>query len=393
MAAKVPPQPHKANPSPSSPLRGDAVAASAPMAASNRSLAKLFRMASSQTPVRSPLPVSSPGDPEEREAVRVASAIMRMPAGTPPVIQRTCATCDDERAQRSATGDVSPAGLALVNQVLSGPGQPLSAATRSFFEPRLGADFSAVRVHTDTQAARSADAVQAKAYTVGNSIAFAEGQYAPQSESGKGLLAHELVHVVQKQGENASHEVGYSPRAISRTMIFRSENDAPHADEDECIKLATSPGATCPELIACIELLFERLESRAEDLFAHGGGDPGHKLRYQLILASLVKLIATYMAICNTSDYVWETEQVKDIKQRVEQIQQRQQTNEPESPNPTGHGIPDWVWTLLGAAAAAALIACATGFCEVGAIVAGLSATARFAIIWALRAAGVVLAA
>ncbi len=176
-------------------------------------------------------------------------------------------------------------------------------------------------------------------------------------------------------------------------MIFRNGNDAPHADEDECIKLANAPGATCPELIACIELLFERLESRAADLFVHGGGDPGHKLRYQILLASLVKLIATYMALCNTSDYVWETERVKEIKQQVEQIQQRQQSTEPESPNPTGHGIPDWVWALLGAAAAVALIACfATGVCEVGAIVTGLSAGARFAIIWALRAAGVAFA-
>jgi len=90
----------------------------------------------------------------------------------------------------------------------------------------LGADLSAVRVHTDTQAARSTDAVQAKAYTVGSSIAFADGQYAPQSDSGKGLLAHELVHVVQ-WGGGASHDpasTGVKLVAAHRGEIQREDD-------------------------------------------------------------------------------------------------------------------------------------------------------------------------
>jgi hypothetical protein len=146
------------------------------------------------------LRISSPNDPAELEADRVAAEVMRMPApSNSTVLQRKCTACEDEeKVHRSATSQSSRTAPSIVNQVLSQPGQPLADSTRSFFEPRLGVDLSAVRVHTDAQAARSADAVHAKAYTVGNNIAFANGEYAPQSETGKGLLAHELVHVVQR---------------------------------------------------------------------------------------------------------------------------------------------------------------------------------------------------
>jgi hypothetical protein len=52
--------------------------------------------------------------------------------------------------------------------------------------------------------------------------------------------------------------------------------------------------------------------------------------------------------------------------------------------------IPDWVWGILGAAAAAALIACfATGVCEIGAIVAGLSYATAALITFLLTQAGI----
>jgi len=66
-------------------------------------------------------------------------------------------------------------------------------------EPRFGHDFSAVRVHTDARAARSAKAVNALAYTVGNDIAFDKGQYSPDKNEGKRILAHELTHVLQQK--------------------------------------------------------------------------------------------------------------------------------------------------------------------------------------------------
>lgn len=78
-----------------------------------------------------------------------------------------------------------------------GAGQPLDAATRAWFEPKLGRDLSDVRIHTDAGAAQAAQQLAARAFTFGNHIAFAAGEYQPDSESGKRLLAHELAHVMQ----------------------------------------------------------------------------------------------------------------------------------------------------------------------------------------------------
>jgi hypothetical protein len=99
----------------------------------------------------------------------------------------------------------------IVHDVLRSLGQPLDTATRSFFEPRFGYDFSRVRIHTDARAADSARAVNALAYTVGHDIVFAAEQYAPASRSGHTLLAHELTHVIQQQGSHAM-----SPSEISQ---------------------------------------------------------------------------------------------------------------------------------------------------------------------------------
>jgi hypothetical protein len=78
---------------------------------------------------------------------------------------------------------------------------------RAFFEPRLGHDFSQVRVHADARAADSARSIDALAYTAGQDVVFGAGQYAPGSMSGRRLLAHELAHVVQ-QGQSAPPVAG-----------------------------------------------------------------------------------------------------------------------------------------------------------------------------------------
>ncbi len=143
----------------------------------------------------------------------VASKVAIQPApamnATGPVLQRKCA-CEkgpdqDEEAhgmlQRSASGLAAPAAVPpLVHEVLASPGEPLGGETRAFMEPRFGHDFSQVRVHTDARAEESARSVGALAYTVGRDLVFGAGQYAPRTESGKRLIAHELTHVVQQSG-------------------------------------------------------------------------------------------------------------------------------------------------------------------------------------------------
>jgi hypothetical protein len=92
-----------------------------------------------------------------------------------------------------------------------GSGAPLEARLQSSFGRQLGFDFSRVRVHHDTTAASSARALGARAFTVGPHVAFAAGQFAPETLRGRALLAHELVHVAQQRG--ASPRLGYIQRA------------------------------------------------------------------------------------------------------------------------------------------------------------------------------------
>jgi hypothetical protein len=92
-------------------------------------------------------------------------------------------------------GNVPP----IVQSVISSGGQPLDPATQAEMEARFGEDFSQVRVHTDARAAESAEAVSAKAYTVGNEIVLGKHGYAPSAKEGRRILAHELTHVVQQQ--------------------------------------------------------------------------------------------------------------------------------------------------------------------------------------------------
>lgn len=113
-----------------------------------------------------------------------------------------CEKCGADRLslRRSAANQEEPSSVPpIVHDVLRSPGKPLDAATRTFFEPRFGYDFSRVRVHADPKAAESARTVNALAYTVGADVVFGEGLYAPGTAGGRRLMAHELTHVVQQR--------------------------------------------------------------------------------------------------------------------------------------------------------------------------------------------------
>ncbi len=160
-------------------------------------------------PIQLKLAVSQPNDVYEQEADRVADQVMRMPA---PALQRKCASCTaggttcpkcneekDKLIQRRSKS-ASDAGASVSENFLGdlGPGRPLDAATRDFFEPRFGYDFGRVRVHANKRAAESARSVDALAYTVGSDVVFGAGQYETETHAGKRLIAHELTHVVQQ---------------------------------------------------------------------------------------------------------------------------------------------------------------------------------------------------
>ena len=155
------------------------------------------------------LAISTPGDTHEREADRVADAMMMgQPSavvtntnGSP--VQRKCETCEqeDKLQRKTVSEETAEASARLENDtVIPGSGgQPLPESVRGFFEPRFGQDFSDVRIHTGGSAAESAGALNAAAFTLGRNVVFGANRYAPETGQGRRLLAHELTHVVQQR--------------------------------------------------------------------------------------------------------------------------------------------------------------------------------------------------
>jgi len=155
--------------------------------------------------------------------VRAATEPRRRPSAVPTV-------------PRGQAPEPSPA---LVDQVLRRPGSPLDAGTRSLMERRLGADFGHVRVHADERAAASAHALGAEAYTVGDSIVFASGRYAPDREAGRELLIHELVHTIQ---QDTAQQDARGPAASGRCPGVEPQDSAAEG-EARRIAAATRAGS------------------------------------------------------------------------------------------------------------------------------------------------------
>lgn len=214
--------------------------------------------AQSPLTIQPKLTVNPPGDKYEQEADRVAEQVMRVMephlvssnvdlklansiVSRSGAIQRFCTTCSEKyntvekerrpvnnahlcqkcktqgqglrqtkqitssiqtKIQTKLTGNLIPQVTPEISsnvRALQGGGHPLSEAERSFYEPRFRTDFSGVRVHIDARASNVAHSLNARAFTVGQNIVFGTGEYAPQTFSGKRLLAHELTHVVQQR--------------------------------------------------------------------------------------------------------------------------------------------------------------------------------------------------
>jgi hypothetical protein len=167
--------------------------------------------------IQTTLAINEPGDRYEQDADRTAEHVMRAPeprlqlawprgGGAPPGHPaqpgREPESVQTTRVQAGDTGPV--AAPPIVHDVVRSPGQPLDPATRAFMEPRFGYDFSQVRVHTGATAEQSAQDVNAHAFTVGYDMVLGAGRYAPATNEGRRLLAHELTHVVQA-GSTASN--------------------------------------------------------------------------------------------------------------------------------------------------------------------------------------------
>ncbi len=221
-------------------------------------------------------------------------------AGTHPLLsmQRTIGNRAVQRLVQSA----EPDGLgrsertpgAIVNEVLSAPGEALDPAVRTLMESSFGVDFSGVRVHTDAPAAESAGAIHAHAYTSGPDLVFAEGRYAPGTAEGKRLLAHELTHVVQQSaGPVSGTATADGSLSISDPDdAFEQAADA-HADrvmagaskEGSAQGAAETAGQTCVQCQDESEDLVDQAMGASSDMggaaMAAGGGmDLGSSLGF-----------------------------------------------------------------------------------------------------------------
>ena len=109
------------------------------------------------------------------------------------------------KAQREAISGAANAiatdGVEEAIQRSAGKGQELTSTVREPMENAFGFDFGRVRIHDDTEGDRLSRSLEARAFTSGEDIFFRQGAYAPNSPSGKKLLAHELTHVVQQSSE------------------------------------------------------------------------------------------------------------------------------------------------------------------------------------------------
>ena len=164
-------------------------------------------------PARSPrargsaqgLRVGAANDPLEAEADRIAHQVMRAPAGAADPLDR---------------GGSAPSGgtrnyLGHPSGVL-GSGRPLPESERAFFAPRFSWSLANVRIHDEPHASQAAASMSARAFTLGNHVAFAPGEWRPGTPDGRQLLAHELAHIQQSQR-------GADPGTIRRAMNFEMQ--------------------------------------------------------------------------------------------------------------------------------------------------------------------------
>lgn len=149
----------------------------------------------------------------------------------------------DEEVQREAADEalvpeVSPALEASLD-AQSGGGEPLPESLQEFFEPRIGADLSDVRIHTDQRAAEAAAELEAQAFTHDRDVYFGAGYFEPESARGRWLLAHELTHTVQQTKEPGSPErdpagsdvkaplAATAPRAAPLLVAVKEDEEEP----------------------------------------------------------------------------------------------------------------------------------------------------------------------
>jgi len=215
-------------------------------------LDKLVTPPPRSAPIQAKLTIGEPGDRYEQEADRVASQVVQQIHAPqtkaavqresieddeelqmkPDSLQRESIEEDDELQMRPATEAVEggPASEALESAIhqARGSGQALDPHLQRQMGQAMGADFSGVTIHTDSQADQLNHSIQAKAFTTGQDIFFRQGAYQPSSQSGQELIAHELTHVVQQNS-------GINHQEVPTSRVKPSNQDAPQVSQKSSI--------------------------------------------------------------------------------------------------------------------------------------------------------------
>ena len=143
-----------------------------------------------RVPIQAKLVVNAPGDRYEREADRVADIVMHGPAPLPEELPRPehCSVVMTKPTSQHGCDGSFAAGADFAEQLQArrGRGRPLPPILRDTFETRFGADFSGVRVHSDSEAGQLSQAIQARAFTHGSDIFLGAGQSAPATTAANG---------------------------------------------------------------------------------------------------------------------------------------------------------------------------------------------------------------
>jgi hypothetical protein len=142
--------------------------------------------------IQTKLQVDAPEDRYEQEADRVADTVV---GGTAP------------SAPPAPSPPPPPVTPKVTASLTHGGGSPLPSASHRFYEPHFGDGIGHVRIHTDPEAAQSAQALNARAFTCGSHIYFGAGEYQPETRAGRHLLTHEIVHTVQQRGGTRGADV------------------------------------------------------------------------------------------------------------------------------------------------------------------------------------------
>ena len=187
---------------------------------------------SSRLPAALPqgLSFSKAGDALEQEADRLAGRVLSMAA--PSLAPSAPESEDSARDARRPSARMPDLGGVSALTGHLGAAQPLDPASRAFFERRFGHDFGRVRVFNGSEAAATAAAFGARAFTLGTGVAFADGEYPPRSPRGVRLLAHELTHVVQQSAADplvAAARDRSPPLAVQHGhpgVVYRAEPEA-----------------------------------------------------------------------------------------------------------------------------------------------------------------------